>query len=251
MAIESIVRNFNADGYVIVPGLFSPEDVARFESELAAYIREFVPRQPPGTVYYEEDRPDVIKSLFKMHKHGEFFGALERESRVMAIVGALIPGGLKCRDVGYFAKAARDGSVTPPHQDNAFQHFGPPYMLKASIALDAHTEANGAMICLKGSHQHGVFPHRASGVMSFSQSLADDVDVSPYPEVSMCLSPGDLMVHHGNTIHKSGANRTEQSRRMISITYDSSLAQRDEVSAQRVRSELRAMHETHTGAGQG
>jgi phytanoyl-CoA hydroxylase len=158
-----------------------------------------------------------------------------------------MPGEMICTDVGYFAKSARDGSVTPPHQDNAFRNYHPPYTLKASIALDPHTEANGAMICLNASHLHDIFPHRPSGVMSFSQTLTDDVDVTPYPEVSLCMSPGDVAIHHGNTIHKSSENRTDQSRRIISLTYKSSLAIQDEAAFARVTRERVAMHAAKVG----
>ncbi len=242
MDTDTIAESFNADGYMIVPKLFSADEIAELEAELAAHIRDVVPGQPAGIVYYEDDPPDVIKSIFKLAQHSEQFAALAHDPRVIAILEASMPGEMICTDVAYFAKSARDGSVTPPHQDNAFRNYHPPYTLKASIALDPHTEANGAMICLKGSHLHGIFPHRPSGVMSFSQTLTDDVDVTPYPEVSLCMSPGDVAIHHGNTIHKSSENRTDQSRRMISLTYASSLAERDEAAFARVGKEREDMH---------
>jgi phytanoyl-CoA hydroxylase len=244
---NTLAETFNADGYVVVPDLFSAEEIAEIEVSLAAHIRDVVPHQLAGTVYYEDDPPDVIKSVFKLDKHSATFATLAYDPRVIAILEAAIPGEMICTDVGYFAKAAHDGSVTPPHQDNAFRNYHPPYTLKASIALDPHTEANGAMICLNGSHLHDIFPHRPSGVMSFSQTLTDEVDVTPYPEVSLCMSPGDVAIHHGNTIHKSSANQSDQSRRMISMTYKSSLAIQDEAAFGRVTRERVAMHAAKAG----
>ncbi len=244
--INAIAEAYEADGYVIVPGLFSAEELQSLEAELEAHIRDIVPGQSAGVVYYE-DGANVIKSVFKLDGHSEMYAGLARDPRVMAVLEAVLPGEIICTDVGYFAKAAHDGSVVPTHQDNAFRNLHPPHTLKASIALDPHTEANGAMICLKGSHKHGLFSHRPSGVMSFSQTLTDDVDVSAFPEVSLCMSPGDLAVHHGNTVHKSNANVSDQSRRMISMTYKSSLAIQDEAAYGRVSAELKAMHTAQAG----
>ena len=247
MDTTTVAERFETDGYVIVPGLFSEEELRTLEADLEAHIRDAVPGQSAGVVYYEDGPSAVIKSIFKLEEHSETYGGLARDPRVMAVLEAVLPGEIICTDVGYFAKAAHDGSVVPPHQDNAFRNLHPPYTLKASIALDPHSEANGAMICLKGSHKHGLFPHRPSGVMSFSQTLTEDVDVSAYPEVSLCMSPGDLAVHHGNTVHKSNANQSDQSRRMISMTYKSSLAIQDEAAFARVTQERAAMHAAKVG----
>jgi len=56
------------------------------------------------------------------------------------------------------------------------------------------------------------------------------------------MAPGDLALHHGNTIHKSNANLSDHSRRRISMTYKSSLAIQDEVAFARVTREREAMH---------
>jgi|ETNmetMinimDraft_26_1059896.scaffolds.fasta_scaffold42457_1 hypothetical protein len=63
MDTAAIVKSFESDGHVIVPGLFCADEVADLEAGLAAYIRDVAPGQPAGIVYYEDDPPDVIKSV--------------------------------------------------------------------------------------------------------------------------------------------------------------------------------------------
>ena len=80
------------------------------------------------------------------------------------------------------------------------------------------------MICQKGSHKLGVQPHQPSGVVGFSQTLVEPVATDRYPDVAVCMEPGDLCLHHTDTVHRSGPNRTSRPRRMISLVFHSDLA---------------------------
>jgi hypothetical protein len=85
----AIAESCNADGYVVVPALFSRDELQNLEAELESYIRNVVPGLSAGSVYYEDEPSDAIKSLFKMKDHSEIFAALARDPRLMAIVGAI------------------------------------------------------------------------------------------------------------------------------------------------------------------
>ena len=82
--------------------------------------------------------------------------------------------------------------------------------LFCTIAVDESTPENGALTVQSGSHKIGRLPHCASGVMGFSQTLIEPVSVDDYPEVQLCMQPGDICLHHTNTIHYSGANNSPQ-----------------------------------------
>ena len=45
-----------------------------------------------------------------------------------------------------------------------------------------------------------------------------------YPEEPLALSPGDISLHHVNTLHHSGANGSDCDRRQFAVGYRSSLA---------------------------
>jgi ectoine hydroxylase-related dioxygenase (phytanoyl-CoA dioxygenase family) len=140
----------------------------------------------------------------------------------------------------YFAKAARDGSITPAHQDNGFQHWQPPLAVTLTIAVDRSTPDNGVLTCNRGSHRLGLLPHRQSGVLGFSRCLAEPIDEQRYPPIQLCMEPGDVAIHSVETVHYSGANTSTSPRRQIGIGYRSSVAQRDEASHTRYLQELEA-----------
>jgi len=248
---QTIARQFHADGYAIVRDVFSKAEVAEIEQQLAAFLREVVPRLDAGDVYYEDTPDRPVKSIFRLHQHAQFFQRLMADERLLRMMRAIFAGAeVVQKDTAFFAKAARAGSVTPPHQDNAFQNLQPPEDLVCTIAIDESTPANGALTVQRGSHKLGLRPHRPSGGMGFSQRLINPVDTRQYPEVQLCMQPGDIGLHHTNTIHRSGPNTTDQSRRQLGIMYRSSRAQRDEAGWARYQAELKKLHDQQPASRQ-
>ncbi|HEX9899759.1 MAG TPA: phytanoyl-CoA dioxygenase family protein [Candidatus Methylomirabilis sp.] len=239
----SIARQFHEDGFIVVPGFVDSKRLREIAQQVDQYIAQVVPGLSPGDVYFEDAPSRAIKSLFRMHAHDPRFRELAEDPSLIGLMQAIFPQGeVICYDVGFFGKAARDGSVTPPHQDNGFTHWNPPLVLKASLAIDDATAQNGVMICQKGSHHLGVLPHQASGVAGFSQTLQSPVDTEAHPEVEIRMRPGDLALHHCDTVHRSGPNRTDRSRRMLSFVFRSSLAQPDPKHSRAVAEEVQRLH---------
>jgi ectoine hydroxylase-related dioxygenase (phytanoyl-CoA dioxygenase family) len=246
---ETIAQQFHETGYGIVRAVFSQVEITEIERQLAVVVRDVVPKLKAGDVYFEDTSDKPIKSIFRLEQHADFFRRLMADERLLRIMRAIFPQG-EVVQVGtsLFAKAARAGSVTPPHQDNAFQNLLPPDDLICTIAIDESTPENGALIVQRGSHKLGLLPHRPSGVMGFSQTLINPVSTSDYPEVQLCMKPGDICLHHTNVIHRSGANATSKSRRQLAIGYRSSRAKRDEAGWARYQAELKKLHEQNAAS---
>ncbi len=241
-----IAEQFNDDGFAILRGVFSIAEIGAMERELARCIRDVVPDLKPGDVFYEDAPGKPIKSIFRLEQRSEFFRQLLEEERLLTLMRDIFAGAdVRRVGVGFFGKAARSGSVTPPHQDNAFQNLAPPEELVATIAIDESTPANGALTVQRGTHKLGTLPHRPSGVMGFSQTLIEPVDTRQYPEVQLCLKPGDVCLHHTNTIHRSDGNQTGKSRRQLALQYRSAQAQRDPAAWERYQEEVRKLHAAH------
>lgn len=245
MDLQSIVRDFERDGFVVVRGVFSKEQVGGIDRELQSYISTVAPGLDAGEVYYEDSPQRPVKAMHGLNRHSEFFKNLRSDANLMKILRALWPDGQAIpENVSYFGKPARDGSVTPPHQDNFFQHWEPPLALTVTISIDASTPENGALICAKGSHRK-LLPHHTSGVMGFSMTLDDPVDTRQFPEQHLCLEPGDIAIHHIAVIHRSEANRSDHSRRQLALGYRSSLANKNQEAAARHKRMLEELHARH------
>ena len=56
------------------------------------------------------------------------------------------------------------------------------------------------------------------------------------------MEPGDVALHSVNTIHRSGPNQTDRSRRQVGIGYISSRARRDERAWAQYQEDLERLH---------
>lgn len=244
MKSEEVAQHYHDHGFAVVRGVFSKGEVANIERHLNVILTEVAPQLKPGEVFYEDAPGKLIKSVFRLNQHSAFFKDLMHDARLVQIMEAIWPGTEIIRDgITFFGKAAYSGSVTPAHQDNAFQNLQPPEKLFCTVAIDESTPENGALTVQSGSHRLGRLPHRASGVMGFSQMLIEPVSVEDYPAVQLCMQPGDICLHHTNTIHFSGANNSPRSRRQLAIGYRSARAKLDEAGWAKYQAELRELLE--------
>ena len=243
MQTKRIVEQYHEDGFVIVRQLFSADEIATLDQHLRDFISDVVPTLDSGDVYFEDTPNRPVKSIFRLEEHDPYFQQLADDRRIRDLVTALLGDADFTRlSTGFFGKAAGDGSVVPCHQDNAFQFWVPPEALGVTIAVDASTVDNGALICQQGSHRLGMLPHQPSGAMGFSMQLVEPPDLAAHPEVALCMNPGDVAVHHITTVHRSDANRTDRARRQLAIGYRSSRAQGDEAARTAHRALLAELH---------
>ena len=218
MQFNEIKSRFHEDGFVVVRGFFSTQELASIESGLADIVQHVAPTLPKGDVYYEDTDAQAIKSMFRLEQHSETFSTLREHPRLLDLARAVYDDPvMELESVMFFGKVAHSGSQTPHHQDNFYQCFEPPDAMRITIALDSSTAANGPLICQKGSHRLGILPHQPSQVLGFSQVLIEPPDKTRYPDVKICLEPGDICLHATNTVHHSGPNRTDRSRRQLAI----------------------------------
>ena len=242
MDVQSLAARFHADGFVVAPQVFSPDDIAEMDCKLKAFIARETPTMETGDIFYEAGG-SAIKSMFRLNKRDDYFDALTRDERLAGMVEAIFPGEpMFVFSVSYFGKPAKDGTAAPPHQDNGFIALDPPFGLSYSIALDEHTLENGAMHCARGSHHQGLLAHHGSGVEGFSQSLVDPFDKEACPPIPCLMKPGDVTLHHFNTIHFSAGNQSNHSRRMITTVFRSERATRDEARYAAIQQERQRLH---------
>lgn len=243
MDLATIKKAFDDDGFVILRGVLRGDDLADIDRELDRIYREVAPTLDPGEISYEDTPSKAIRSISRLLGNSHCFERLAHDERIHRLPEAIFPGvQMKLAAIGFFGKAARDGSTTPPHQDSAYGYWEPAHYLRVSIAIDAATRQNGVMICQKGSHKQGILEHQPSNTAGFSQALPEPVDTAKYPEVPICMEPGDVALHHGQTVHHSGPNTTDRSRRMLSFTFRNANAKQDPERVKVYRERTKALY---------
>ena len=228
--LKELQAAFERDGFVYLPGFFTPAQVKEMNSELSAFIDQVVPVMPARHVVYEDrSKPDTLKQLQDLQIHSTFFNNLMCSSELVPLAEALLHEKVIGKNVEYFNKPARIGKATPPHQDAFYFNLKPPQALTMWIALEEAGTDNGCVSYIAGSHKQGMRPHGRTQTSGFSQAITDygtGNDLSCLR--SFPAGPGDLLIHHCMTIHLAGANTTEsRSRKALGLIYFGSSAQPD------------------------
>jgi ectoine hydroxylase-related dioxygenase (phytanoyl-CoA dioxygenase family) len=213
---EQILSDYKRDGVVPLRQFFSSEEVKRVRQELETYTRDVAPRLAASEVTFEADGRSA-RNLWHMEQHSPFFAHLARQPEILDVIRPLLRGEPVNLGVETFSKPARIGSGVPPHQDNAYFCQQPPDVLTVWVAMDAATEENGPVYYARGSHRLGMLTHQASGVKGNSIGLADKFEHTN-PFIGL-LEPGDALIHHCQTVHYSGPNRTDHPRCGLLMVY--------------------------------
>lgn len=245
MNLSDLKPSYDADGFAVVRGFLPPDELARLKDNLDRYIREVVPRLPDGDAFYEDkSRPETLKQMHRIEQDAffaEYLGHPLWRAAAESLLGepAAAPSGAE-----WFNKPPATRHVTPPHQDNYYFCLRPPQALTMWLALDAVDEENGCLRYVRGSHLCGLRPHGRTRTLGFSQGITDYGDDDRANEVAVPAQPGDVLIHHGNTIHRADANRSAaRHRRSFGIVFKAVSCRRDEEAYLRYSQSSKAQHQ--------
>jgi phytanoyl-CoA hydroxylase len=244
MNFEQLKPLYDRDGYVIVRQFLPPADFAELRDNVDRYVREVVPGLPATDAFYDVDksRPETLKQLHRMDQD-PFFAGYVRHPRWVALAEALVGEPVSAMPPEWFNKPPLSATGTPPHQDNYYSCWVPCNVLTIWMALDAVDDENACMRFVPGSHLGPVRPHTPSKILGFSQRITDYGPQDEAREVAIHLQPGDVSVHHGNLIHRAGANRSAtRHRRAFALVFLGQSCRRDEEAYRRYLDAVKVQH---------
>jgi phytanoyl-CoA hydroxylase len=242
---QAVKAGFDRDGFVVVRQFLDQPQLAMLQANLDRYIREVVPTLPTTAAFYQDrSRAETLKQL--QHMHGDaFFRDYTQQTNWVALAQTLVGEPVSCSSPEWFNKPPGTEHATPPHQDNYYFCLRPANVVTLWLALDPVDDENGCLRYLAGSHLGGIRPHSASRVLGFSQAIGDYSDQDETRAVTVHLDPGDIVAHHGETIHRADANRSAtRNRRAFAMVFKGESCQRDANAYARYERALKGQHET-------
>lgn len=235
---------FDADGFVVIRGFLPPTELRQLQDNLDRYIREVVPQLPDGDAFYDDkSRPETLKQMNRIQQDS-FFADYLKHPLWSAAAEALLGESAWVHGAEWFNKPPKTNHPTPPHQDNYYFCLSPPSVLTMWLALDDVDEENGCLRYISGSHLQGLRPHNRTKTLGFSQGIADYSDSDIAKETAVPARPGDVLIHHGNTIHRANPNRsTVRHRRSFGMVFQGHSAIRDQIAWQRYLDSSKQQHQ--------
>jgi phytanoyl-CoA hydroxylase len=244
---------FRRDGFLVLEGFVDPRSCAALRERALAVAAEVVPDPRTATIFtadgeqrhgadaYFLESGDKIRCFFEkdafdadgdlrgpahlslnklghaMHDLDPVFEAFSRTddlARVSEEIGFTDPLLLQSM---YIFKQPRIGGEVLCHQDSTFLHTEPLSCVGFWLALEDATEENGCMWAEPGGHRR---PLRQRFVRDGATTRMVTLDPAPLPTEGLVPLParkGTLVLLHGQLPHRSGPNRSDQSRHAYAL----------------------------------
>lgn len=216
---ESLKAQFDQDGYAMYRTLFDAQEMkallayARGDQQLAA--EAYVRRDAAGG----ESRLAVRNEL----EDASPYTAIVRSHRVAGMMSILLGDEIYHYHHKMMLKEPRVGGAWEWHQDYGYWYNNGclyPDMASCLIAVDRATKENGCLQVLRGTHRMGRIDHTTTG----DQKGADPTRVAEAMkrhELIYCeMEPGDALFFHGNLLHSSSRNDSENPRWSLICCYN-------------------------------
>ncbi|MBC8351014.1 MAG: phytanoyl-CoA dioxygenase family protein [Planctomycetes bacterium] len=244
MISSDVKQRYHRDGFVVVYKFLDGDQLQLLNANLDRYINEIVPNLPPSDAFYQDrSRPETLKQLQHMGQDS-FFDAYRRNESWNQLAELLIGEPAEAQGAEWFNKPPGTEHLTPAHQDNYYFCLRPANVATLWLALDPIDEENGCLRYIPGSHHQGIRPHAATKVLGFSQGITDYGADDATKEQVIALEPGDLVVHHGETIHRADANRSPtRNRRAFAMVFRGVSCRRDETAYERYTDAMQRQHD--------
>lgn len=244
-SVETYRAEYEQKGFVVIRGFLPEDELDRLKRELDRFIREVLPTRPSSDAFFEDrSRPETLKQMHRLERDpffAEFLNHPRWRTTAEALLGEPV---LQPEGAEWFNKPPGSNHPTPPHQDNYYFCLSPPQVLTMWLALDEVDEENGCLRYVPGSHLRGIRPHGRTQTLGFSQGILDYGAADYALEVAVPAAPGDVLIHHGNTIHRAEINRSPtRHRRSFGVVFRGVSSRRDEAAYARYMDQIKQQHQ--------
>ena len=203
------LHQFDRDGYLFFPSLFSEREVKALTDEVPAL---FAQRRPENV---REKDSDAVRINFAAHMYNAMFARLGRHPRMIEPVKQLFGEGVYMHQFKINGKVAFDGDLWQWHQDygtwQADDQMPEARAMNIAIFLNEVNEFNGPLMFIPGSHKLGVMDaaHDTS-TTSYPLWTIDHDTIRKLVERGGLVAPkgpaGSMIMFHGCLVHGSTAN---------------------------------------------
>ena len=220
------LAQFDRDGYLFFPGLFTPEETGRLTDAVPAlYSRREV-------CNVREKGSDAVRTNFAAHLYSEPFARLARHPRMVEPVQQLLGEALYMHQFKINGKLAFEGDVWQWHQDYGTwlndDLMPTERAMNVAIFLDDVNAFNGPLMFIPGSHRKGVVDAKhdltttSYPLWTVSHELIAQLVARAGGKNGGIVSPqgpaGSMILFHGCLVHASTSNLSPWNRTSVYLS---------------------------------
>jgi ectoine hydroxylase len=216
MKLTSAQREeFDREGYLFFPSLFSPTEIKSLIDEVPVLYAQ---RRPENV---REKGSESVRTNFAAHMYNEQFARLARHPRMVEPIVDLFDEDVYMHQFKINGKMAFDGDVWQWHQDYGTwkndDQMPEARAMNVAIFLDEVNEFNGPLMFIPGSHKLGVLDagHDTATTSYPLWTINDDV-IRQLVGRGGIVAPkgpaGSMILFHGCLVHASTSNLSPWNR---------------------------------------
>jgi ectoine hydroxylase-related dioxygenase (phytanoyl-CoA dioxygenase family) len=207
---EQQLRQYHADGYLIVEDLLDAEEV-----EILRHVAKADRSIEEQAISRRDGEGGVTKLKLWNEAGDDLYGIIARSRRLVDRMEQMLSGEVYYYHSKMNFKEPFTGGAWAWHQDYGYWYNNGclfPDMASCLISVDPATMENGCLQVLKGSHHMGRIDHGKVG----DQTGADPERVAEACkrlELVYCVTkPGGAVFFHSNLLHRSDQNKSPNPR---------------------------------------
>ena len=219
---SSDVEFYRENGFLVVPGLASPQEVETLRADAVDLCRGKYPNEKLPPVDAGLSDAEVLGRFLCIHQIHKIspimLEAGVKHQGMAEVLAALIGPDVKCMQSMLFIK--------PPgfqgqawHQDEIFIPTRDHSLTGGWIALDDATVENGCMWVLPGSHRGCLWETRPHENTDEFDGASESYGFDGSGEIPVEVKTGDVVFFDGYLLHRSRKNRSQMHRRVLVNHY--------------------------------
>ena len=214
----TLAEHFHCDGYLVLRGVFQPDEVAALASEAETLIQRLELIDTDNIRCRWQNHVDNGECLFDCFDPVTDIGPVckfvAHDRRIVAPLRAIYGDEAHLfKDKLIFKRPGAQGYAL--HQDFISWPEFPESFVTVIVAIDPTDADNGATEVFPGHHRQGYLSPRDG---QYHELSAEAVDESA--GVVLDLQPGDLALFGGFLPHRSAANNSDRWRRQLYLSYN-------------------------------
>ena len=224
---------YDENGYLLLPGFFSEDELAPWQERFLAIVNEEVP--PADEMLVMRDvmvvkgavepgsKAEAVAKVQDFHQDEVLYGGYSLHPRLLDVVEQFTGADVKTIHSMLINKPPNVDGRHALHQDLLYFPFRPADRIVATwTALEPCTRENGCLVVVPGTHKGRLMPHENPDWEWVNRAYFGVKGMGSGTErVHLEMAPGDTVFFHPLLVHGSGRNRTGGFRRAISTHYAS------------------------------
>jgi phytanoyl-CoA hydroxylase len=213
---------YDRDGFIVVPDVFSAEDVAELRRVTDEFVSASATVTANDSVYDLEDTHSAdeprVRRLKAPHAIHPVYMRASRNPKVIELLTDLW-GSLRYDSGKLNMKSAGYGAPIEWHQDWAFYPHTNEDLAAVGIMIDDVDMENGPMMVVPGSHKGPIHDHHGPDGRFCGAMDPENCDIDLSRAVPCLGKAGSITIHHVRAVHGSATNFSGRSRRFLLYQY--------------------------------